>query len=101
LPLSSNCSLSLHDALPISDVVLVFRRPPHTAVGAGPQPPLLPLLPGHFQPLLPPEPVHALAVDAPALAPQQRPDPPVAVARVQPDRKSTRLNSSHQISSYA
>src|SRR5262249_2169937 len=67
--------------VPRPDVVPVLRRPPHAAVGAGPQPPLFPLLAGHPQPLLPPEPVHALAVDPPTLAPQQGPDPPVAVAR--------------------
>src|SRR5262249_3123664 len=60
----------------------VLGRPPHAAVGAAPQPPLLPLFPRHSQPLLPPEAVNPLAVDAPALAPPQGPDPPVAVARV-------------------
>src|SRR5262249_20895131 len=68
--------------VPRPDVVLVLGRPPHAAVGAAPQPPLLPLFPRHSQPLLPPEAVNPLAVDAPALAPQQGPDPPVAVARV-------------------
>lgn len=33
----------------------------HSAVGAGTQPPLFPLLPRPFQPVLPPEPVHPLA----------------------------------------
>src|SRR5262249_7758991 len=70
--------------VPGPDVVPVLRRPPHAAVGAAAQPPLLPLLPGHLEPLLPPEPPDALAVDPPALPPQQRPDPPVAVARVLP-----------------
>src|SRR6185369_3118812 len=46
------------------------------------QPTLLPLFPGDFQPLAAPQPPDALAVDPPALAAQQRPDPPVAVARV-------------------
>src|SRR5262245_26303673 len=68
--------------VPRPDVVLVLRGPAHTAVGAAAQPPLFPLLSRHFQPLLPPQPVDPLAVDAPALPPQQRPDPPVAVARV-------------------
>src|SRR5262249_39147971 len=72
--------------VPRPDVVLVLRRPADTAVGAAAQPPLFPLLSRHFQPLLPPEPVDALAVDAPALPPQQRPDAPVAVARVLPDQ---------------
>lgn len=59
------------------------RRPvAHTAVRARPQAPLPPLPPGHFQALLPREAEHALAVDAPTLRPQKRPDLSVAVARV-------------------
>src|SRR5262249_57112893 len=47
-----------------------------------PQPPLLPLFPGHFQPLRSPQPEPPLAVHAPALPPPQGPEPPVAVPRV-------------------
>src|SRR5215468_1131299 len=74
----------VEEEIPRPDMVLVLRRPPHAAVGTRPQPPLLPLFPGDFQPLLPPEPVDPLAVDPPARAPQQGPDPTVAVARVLP-----------------
>src|SRR6266511_709223 len=70
------------EEIPRPDVVLVLRRPPYAAVDTRPQTPFLPLFPGDFQPLLPPEAVDALAVDPPALAPQQRPDAPVAVARM-------------------
>src|SRR5262249_35436746 len=68
--------------VPGPHMALVLRRPAHAAAGATAQPPLLPLLSRHPQPLLPPEPVGPLAVDAPALPPQQGPGAPVAVPRV-------------------
>ena len=39
---------------------------------------------GHFQPRLAVDPTHRLLVNRPALAIQERPDPPVAVPRVRP-----------------
>ena len=46
-------------------------------------PPLaLPL--GHFETFLAPQPMHPLLVDRPTFVPQERPHPPVAVARVLP-----------------
>src|SRR5262245_9853988 len=72
--------------VPRPDMVLVLRRSPHAAVRAAAQPSFFPLFPGHFQPLLPPEPVHPLAVDAPALATQQGPDPSISVARMPLDQ---------------
>ncbi len=47
-----------------------------------PQPPAFGLLGGHLEPLLPPEPFDPLLIHPPPLGPQQRRDPPVAVAPV-------------------
>src|SRR5207244_12599759 len=66
--------LSLHDALPIWDLLLPLRHAParHAGVGGG-----------------------AGRLLSPAGAPRRGARPPPT------DRKSTRLNSSHQITSYA
>src|SRR5438067_288800 len=75
------------DEVPAPDAVAVRRPPPGTAVGARPQPSLLPLPPRDFQPLPPPEAVDPLAVDPPARRPPERPDAAVAVARVPPGQR--------------
>src|SRR5690606_18487885 len=52
----------------------------HDAAPGSSQPPLFPLFNRHFEPFLPPQPMHTLAVDPPAVPPQQRVNPTVAVA---------------------
>jgi hypothetical protein len=47
-----------------------------------PQPPSRPLFLRYFQPFAPPDPLHVILAYMPAAIPQQRGDPPVAVAPV-------------------
>src|SRR5262245_6224309 len=75
------------DEVPTPHVIAALGPAPDTAVGTRTEPPLLSLLLRDFQALPPPEPVDPLAVDPPALPPQQRPDPAVAEPRVPPDQR--------------
>jgi hypothetical protein len=73
------CHLRL-DYLVAPDVALPLGPQADARPVVEPEPPPLGLFRGHLQPLAPPEPLHPLVVDREALGPQQRRDPPVAVA---------------------
>src|SRR5262245_61465329 len=73
---------AVEDKVPGPHVVWVLRATAHASVGAVPQMPLFPGFLRHFQPLPAPQPIHALAIHRPALTPQQRPDPPIAITRM-------------------
>src|SRR5205085_10582707 len=73
---------SVVEEVPGPPMVLGACPPADATVAAVSQPPLLPLFPWDLEALLPPQPPDPLAVDPPALTPQEGPNAPVAKARV-------------------
>jgi hypothetical protein len=63
-------------------MVRSFRPQPKARSISQPQPPSRPLFLRHFQPFTPLDPLHAILAYMPTTIPQQRRDPPVAVAPV-------------------
>ncbi len=64
------------------DVVRPLWPQPHARAVVQPQPPALRLPRRYLQPFRSPDPLHPLVVRVPAFGPQQRGDPPIAVAAV-------------------
>src|SRR5215475_5891438 len=75
-----------------------MARPAGPQTDAGPvvkpEPAALGLLAGDLQPLTPPDPLDPLVIHPPALAAQQRGDPPVAVAAVGSGQTHDRIRQS-------
>ncbi len=85
------------------DMVGPARPQPDTGAVIEPETAPLGLLPGDLQPLPPPDPLDPLGVDPPALGPEQRRDPAIAISTVlrgEPDdslREALLILSYHRV----